>query len=54
MTEGEYREKKRRLQEDFHPLTLDEIKQIADKIGRNVRIRTREAGEIIYNGRVGL
>lgn len=54
MTEGEYREKKRRLQEDFHPLTLDEIKKIADKIGRNVRIRTREAGEIIYNGRVGL
>ncbi|MDD1700935.1 MAG: radical SAM protein [Methanoregula sp.] len=54
MTEGEYREKKRQLQEDYHPLTLDEIKRIADKLGRKVRIRTREVGEIIYKGRVGL
>jgi pyruvate formate lyase activating enzyme len=54
MTEGEYREKKQRLQENFHPLTLDEIKRIADKFGRKVRIRTREVGEINYNGRVGL
>ena len=52
MTEGEYREKKRHLQERYHPLTLDEIKRIADKLGRKVRIRTREAGEIFYNGRV--
>ncbi|MGA2913181.1 MAG: anaerobic ribonucleoside-triphosphate reductase activating protein [Methanoregula sp.] len=52
MTEGEYREKKRQLQEHFHPLTLDEIKRIADKLGRKVRIRTREVGEILYNGRV--
>jgi len=54
MTEGEYREKKRKLQEDYHPLTLDEIKRIADKLGRKVRIRTREVGEIIYKGRMGL
>ena len=54
MTEGEYREKKRRLQEDFHPLTLDEIKQIADKLKRKVRIRTREVGEIIYKDGVVL
>jgi pyruvate formate lyase activating enzyme len=53
MTEGEYREKKRQLQENYHPLTLDEIKRLADKLGRKVRIRTREAGEIIYKGREG-
>jgi len=53
MTEGEYREKKRQLQENYHPLTLDEIKRIADKLGRKVRIRTREVGEIIYKGGVG-
>ena len=53
MTEGEYWVKKRQLQEQYHPLTLDEIKQIADKLGRKVRIRTREVGEILYNGREG-
>jgi len=53
MTEGEYRERKRQLQENYHPLTLDEIKRIADKLGRKVRIRTREVGEIIYKGREG-
>jgi pyruvate formate lyase activating enzyme len=51
MTEGEYWVKKRRLQEQYHPLTLDEIKQIANKLGRKVRIRTREVGEILYKGR---
>jgi pyruvate formate lyase activating enzyme len=54
MTEGEYREKKRKLQEHFHPLTFNEIKRIADKLGRKVRIRTREVGEILYNSRDGL
>jgi pyruvate formate lyase activating enzyme len=53
ITEGEYREKKRKLQESIHPLTLDEIKRIADKLGRKVRIRTREVGEIPYKGEVG-
>lgn len=53
MTESEYREKKRHLQEHFHPLTLNEIKRIADKLGRKVRIRTREVGEILYKGREG-
>jgi pyruvate formate lyase activating enzyme len=53
MTEGEYVEKKRKLQDDYHPLTLDEIKHIADKLGRKVRIRTREDGEIFYKGIVG-
>jgi pyruvate formate lyase activating enzyme len=53
MTEGEYWVKKRQLQEQYHPLTLDEIKQIADKLGRKVRIRTREVGEILYKSREG-
>jgi pyruvate formate lyase activating enzyme len=53
MTESEYREKKRQLREYCHPLTLDEIKRIADKLGRKVRIRTREVGEIQYNGSEG-
>lgn len=30
------------------PLTFDEIKQIADKLNRIVRIRTREDGEVTY------
>jgi pyruvate formate lyase activating enzyme len=53
MTEGEYWVKKRQLQELYHPLTLDEIKHIADRLGRKVRIRTREVGEIIYKSREG-
>jgi pyruvate formate lyase activating enzyme len=51
MTEGEYWVQKRNLQQNIHPFTLEEIKQIADKLGRKVRIRTRETGEIIYNRR---
>ncbi len=50
MSEGEYREKKRMLQERYHPLSLEEIRQIADHLGRKVRIRTREIGEIEYTG----
>ena len=33
---------------DIPPLSFDELKQIADKIGRRVRIRTREDGEVVY------
>ena len=54
VTEGEYWVKKRQLQENYHPLTLEEIKQIADKLGRKVRIRTREVGEIPYKIREAL
>jgi len=50
MSEGEYWDKKRKLQEQYHPLKLDEIKHIADKLGRVVRIRTRDVGEIHYKG----
>ncbi|HDR73923.1 MAG TPA: anaerobic ribonucleoside-triphosphate reductase activating protein [Methanoculleus sp.] len=35
------------------PLTFEQLKQIADKIGRNVKIRTREDGEVAYvNNRI--
>ena len=33
---------------DIPPLSFDELKRIADKIGRKVRIRTREDGEVVY------
>ena len=50
MTEGEYIYKKQIQQEKYPPLTLHEIKEIADKLEKNVRIRTRETGEISYEG----
>jgi pyruvate formate lyase activating enzyme len=50
MTNGEYICKKRIQQEQHPPLTLNEIKEIADKLKKNVRIRTREIGEISYEG----
>lgn len=35
------------------PLTFEQLKQIADKIGRGVKIRTREDGEVAYeNNRI--
>jgi pyruvate formate lyase activating enzyme len=35
------------------PLTFEQLKQIADKIGRSVKIRTREDGEVAYeNNRI--
>lgn len=48
MTNGEYISKQRILQEDHPPLTLAELKCIADGLNRTVRIRTREIGEIEY------
>ncbi|MEN6610952.1 MAG: anaerobic ribonucleoside-triphosphate reductase activating protein [Methanoregulaceae archaeon] len=33
------------------PLTLEELKRVADRMGRRVRIRTREEGEVTYAGR---
>jgi pyruvate formate lyase activating enzyme len=48
MTEGEYIYKKQIQQEKHPPLTLDEIKQIAEKLAKPVRIRTKEHGEISY------
>ena len=48
MTNGEYISKRRILQENHPPLTLAELKSIADGLNRTVRIRTREIGEIAY------
>jgi pyruvate formate lyase activating enzyme len=48
ITHGEYIYTKRNLQANHPPLTLGEIKKIADDLGRTVRIRTREIGEISY------
>jgi len=48
MTNGEYISKRRTLQEYHPPLTLAELKSIADELGKTVRIRTREIGEITY------
>jgi pyruvate formate lyase activating enzyme len=48
MTNGEYICKKRIQQEQHPPLTLNEIREIADKLKKKVRIRTREIGEISY------
>jgi pyruvate formate lyase activating enzyme len=48
ISHGEYISKRKSLQELHPPLTLAEIKKIADELGRTVRIRTREIGEINY------
>jgi pyruvate formate lyase activating enzyme len=48
ISHGEYISKRRSLQELHPPLTLADIKKIADELGRTVRIRTREVGEITY------
>jgi len=48
MSNGEYICKRRTLQENHPPLTILELKAIADELGRTVRIRTREIGEISY------
>jgi len=50
MTNGEYICRKRIQQERHPPLKLDEMKKIADSLVRSVRIRTREGGEIFYEG----
>jgi len=48
LTNGEYISKQRILKENHPPLTLAELKSIADGLNRTVRIRTRETGEITY------
>lgn len=47
----EYIAKKRDAIGQYTPMTLAEIKKIADGLKRDVRIRTRDAGEIPYNRR---
>jgi pyruvate formate lyase activating enzyme len=51
ITQGEYIWRKRIQQERHPPLTFDEIKEIAGKLERTLRIRTREMGEVTYEGR---
>ncbi len=51
MTQGEYICRKRIQQERHPPLTFDEIKELAGKLERTLRIRTREMGEVTYEGR---
>jgi pyruvate formate lyase activating enzyme len=48
MSQGEYICNKRHLQEYHPPLSLEDLKKIADELGRKVRIRTREIGEVTY------
>jgi pyruvate formate lyase activating enzyme len=48
MTNGEYISRHRTLKENHPPLTLAELQAIADDLGRTVRIRTREIGEVSY------
>ena len=48
---SEYIARKQTTSEQYTPMTMPEIKRIAEKLKRDVRIRTREAGEITCNRR---
>jgi len=50
ITNASYIAMKSTLQETHPPLTCDELKSLADELGRTVRIRTRELGELEYEG----
>ena len=47
----EYIAKKQSLKQLYTPMTLAEIQKIAETLKRDVRIRTREIGEMTYNRR---
>jgi hypothetical protein len=47
----EYISRKQNLIQQYTPMTLEEIQRIAETLKRDVRIRTRQAGEILYNRR---
>ena len=47
----EYIARKQNQKEHYTPMTLAEIQKIAEKLKRDVRIRTREVGEIVFNRR---
>jgi pyruvate formate lyase activating enzyme len=53
ISELDYLNRKRSIREDFQPLTDEEIKKFADNLKRPVRIRTRNTGEISYEGHRG-
>lgn len=46
-----YIARKQNTIEQYTPMTLAEIKKIAEGLKRDVRIRTREVGEIVFNRR---
>lgn len=48
---SEYISKKQNLIQQYTPMTLEEIQKVAEKLKRDVRIRTRQAGEITYHRR---
>ncbi len=50
ITHGKYMDKKSALKETHPPLTCEELKELADEMGRPVRIRTRTLGELEYEG----
>ena len=47
----EYIARKQSLMQQYTPMTLADIQKIAEKLKRDVRIRTREIGEITYHRR---
>ena len=47
----EYIARKQSLMQQYTPMTLADIQKIAEKLRRDVRIRTRDIGEITYNRR---
>ena len=50
ITNGTYITMKTALQETHPPLSCEELKNLADELGRTVRIRTRTLGELEYEG----
>jgi len=50
MSDGEYFHNKQMQQEKHPPLTFKEIREIAEKLEKTIRIRTRETGEVAYEG----
>lgn len=50
ISNGSYMDKKSALRESHPPLTCDELRELADGLGRTVRIRTRTLGEQEYEG----
>jgi pyruvate formate lyase activating enzyme len=47
----EYISRKQNLIQQYTPMTLEEIRSIAERLKRDVRIRTRETGETEYHRR---
>lgn len=50
ITNGTYIARKSTLKETHPPLSAEELKALADELGRTVKIRTRELGEVEYEG----